>query len=569
MHIATPSIKNSLLIAVALFVCISSQLYVSAANLIVSPSSVSTSVGRTFKVDFNVTNNTEAINAVSLDATFPKDALEVISISKTGSFMSLWAEEPTFSNEKGTISLEGVALNPGYSKATGKVITVTFKAKEAGNVSIVIKEGAVLLNDGNATDVLKTTGSALVYIGEEGNVVEKEPVELSLPVITSPTHPDSTAWYSRRDASFEWKISSNVTSVRTVYSDKETDNPSRVYTPPVASRSFTVDEDGIFYMKVQFKNADGWGAVSTYKFQIDTQAPTIDQATFPDGSVTTNITPSLVINSSDTLSGIKTISLSIDGGQAIEMTKEDSGIYRLPRQSPGKHTVIITVTDQAGNSSTASLDYTIQAINPPLITEYSRKVEFDSQLKVVGASYPNSRVEVTLTNKNGEALIRDVTTDEVGVFSLTWKDKIPSGVYEMKVRVFDSKGAVSDFTNIKVIEVERMLLLRFGIFVMNWLSVILIIVIALLAVIATLWYAFVQFNLFRRNVKRKLREVENTLEMNVSALRRDVEEFHDVLVKAEKKRELTKEEQAIMKKFKKRLEVIEQEIEKKLEEAIK
>jgi hypothetical protein len=41
-----------------------------------------------------------------------------------------------------------------------------------------------------------------------------------------------------------------------------------------------------------------------------------------------------------------------------------------------------------------------------------------------------------------------------------------------------------------------------------------------------------------------------------------------VLVKAERKRELTKEEQAILKKFKKRLEITEKEIEKKLEQTV-
>ncbi len=135
-----------------------------AANLTVSPSSVSTKVGKTFTVDIIVNNNIEAINAVSALVSYPSDALSITSVSKTGSFISLWAEEPIFSNEKGTLSLEGVALNPGFSKATGKVISVTFKALQEGNVSISIKSGSVLANDGNATDVLKTTGAAFVYI---------------------------------------------------------------------------------------------------------------------------------------------------------------------------------------------------------------------------------------------------------------------------------------------------------------------------------------------------------------------------------------------------------------------
>ncbi len=536
-----------------------------AANLVLSPSSVTTTVGKNFKVDIVVNNNLDAINAVSALLSFPKDAVEVVSTSKSGSFITLWAEEPNFSNEKGTVSLEGVALNPGFNKATGNVLSVTFKAKQAGNITLSIKEGSVLANDGNATDVLKTTGAALIYINEVETAVQK--TESVVPVITSPTHEDSNKWYSRRDATFEWKIPEGVTAVRTLYGENEKETPTKVYEPPVSNRSFTVDEDGVFYMHVQFKTRSGWGSVSTYKFQIDSQAPESLKASFPDGSITTNLTPNLLVQAEDTKSGISKITISIDNGQAVEYPIDTTNLYRLPKQAPGNHTVIVNALDGAGNTSSVSLDFTVQAITPPIITEYTRKVDFDNTFKVVGATYPQSTVEVALTDKNSQTFIKDVASNESGVFSLVWNEKLASGVYEMKVRVLDSRGAVSEYTDTRVIEVERMMLVRFGIFVMNWLSVILIIIIAVLAVIGTLWYSFIQFNRFRRGVRRKLREVESTLEVNVAALRRDVEEFHDVLVKAERKRELTKEEQAILKKFKKRLEIIEQEIEKKLEAA--
>lgn len=537
-----------------------------AANLTVSPASVRTAPGKTFKVEVTVTNNVESINAVSAEMSFPSDALEVVSISKSGSFINLWAEEPSFSNTTGLISLEGVALNPGYDKSSGKVITITLKAKQAGNVNLSFKDASVLANDGKATDVLKTKTGALIYIEEGEEVVPV--VETVVPVITSPTHADSNTWYSRRDATFEWKVPEGVTAIRTIYSEKEKDTPSKVYDPPVSNRSFTVDSDGIFYMHVQFKNKSGWGGITTYKFQIDSEAPESLKASLPDGSVTTNLSPSLLIQGEDTKSGLNKITLSVDSATPVEFPIDPSNLYRLPKQAPGNHTVVINAFDGAGNSSSVSLDYTIQAIAPPVVTEYTRKVDFDNSFKIVGATYPQSKVEVTLTDKNSQVFTKDTSSNETGVFSLVWDERLSSGVYEMRARVLDSRGAVSEYTDTRVIEVERMMLVRFGIFVMNWLSVILIIIIAVLAVLATLWFSFVQFNRFRRRVKRKLKEVENTLEVNVAALRRDIEEFHDILVKAERKRELTKEEQAILKKFKKRLEIIEKEIEQKLESAV-
>lgn len=538
---------------------------VRAANLSFSPSSVTTKVGKTFTIDLVVTNNIDAINAASALVTYPANSLSIVSVSKVGSFISLWAEEPVFSNEKGTLRLEGVALNPGFDKSTGKIISVTFKALEEGNVSIAVKSGSVLANDGNATDVLKTTGAAFVYIGD--SIVETPIKETVVPVITSPTHPDSALWYGRRDASFEWKLPEGVTAVRTVYSDKETSVPSKVYDPPVSNRSFTVDVDGIMYMAVQFKNKSGWGAISRYTFKVDSQAPETLKASFPDGSLTTNQTPAILVLAEDLLSGVKMITMSIDNGKPIEFPLDVTNIYHLPKQNSGNHTVVINAIDNAGNSSTVSLDYTIQTISPPVITEYTKKVDFDTKFKVVGATYPKSTVEVTLTDTDGVISVATIPTTDSGVFSLLWNETLQSGVYEMKARVLDSRGSVSEYTENRVILVERMVLVRFGIFVMNWLSVILIIIVATLMVCGTLWYALVQFSQFRRRVRRNLLEVENTLHVNVKALRQDTEEFHDVLVKAERKRDLTKEETTILKKFKKRLLITEKEIEKKLEDA--
>ena len=558
--------RVSLSVIIFFIYCLISVDISYAANLSISPSSVITKVGKTFTVDLVVNNNIDAINAASAVVSFPSDSLQVTSISKAGSFITLWAEEPAFSNDKGTVILEGVALNPGFNKATGKIITITFKALQAGNVSVAIKSGSVLANDGNATDVLKTTGAALIYINEDTKEVTVK--ETLVPVITSPTHPDSALWYGRRDASFEWKLPGGVTAIRTAYSDKDTVTPNKVYDPPVSNRSFTVDTDGTMYMAVQFKNSSGWGAVTRYRFQIDTTSPESLKVSFPDGAVTTNQTPAVLVLADDSLSGMSKITMSIDNGQSLEFPIDPSNLYHLPKQNAGNHTVVINAVDNAGNISTVALDYTIQTISPPVITEYTKKVDFDNKFKVVGATYPKSTVEIILTDTDGNVATSKISSSDTGVFTLLWDKRLDSGVYEMKARVFDGRGSVSDYSENRVIVVERMILVRFGIFVMNWLSVILIIIIATLMVLATLWYSLVQFARFRRRVRRNLAEVENTLHVNVKALRTDTNEFHDILVKAERKRELTKEETMILKKFKKRLEITEKEIEKKLEAAI-
>ncbi len=538
-----------------------------AANIILSPLNINTKVGKTFTVDVLVSSNKDNINAASGLINFPADVLSVSSISKTGSFINLWAEEPSYSNTAGTVSFEGVALNPGFSGSTGKVITITFKAKDAGNVNLLMKSGSVLANDGNATNVLGTLAGAFVIIDEDAPQEVQPPVKSeSIPVITSSTYPDSKKWYPSREASFEWAVPSTVSAVRTLYSEKENASPSKVYDPPINNRSFTSDSDGIMYMHVQFKNGSTWGTVSHYKFQIDTEGPESLTASFPDGVVTTNQTPAVLILTEDKLSGIDYITMSIDGGELVKYSVEPSHLYHLPKQPSGKHSVVINSVDFAGNKSTVTLEYTIQAIAIPIITEYTKNVDYENLFKVSGTTYPQSIVEVILTDRNGETQSDTVKSNDAGVFHLTWSKKIENGVFEMKARVIDAKGAMSDYTNTKVVVVDHVALVRLGIFVMNWLSVVLILILVSITIVGTFWYSIVQFSRFRRKVRRTITEVESTLKTNVVALRRDTEEFHTLLVKAEKKRELTKEEQAILKKFKKRLEITEKEIDKKLEQ---
>lgn len=540
-----------------------------AANLILSPAKGTHAVGETFSVNLYVSDNRDPINAISSIITFSTDTLELTSVRKTGSLITMWAEEPSFSNDTGRASFQGVVLNPGYSGVQGKAITLSFRAKKPGTGIVTILSGAVLANDGEATNVLGTLGSATFTLQNSvsGDANPPDSTSDSLaPQIKSSSYPDSTKWYNSREASFEWQIPETITAVRTLYDDSDQSVPTRVYDPPVNNRSFTVDRDGVQYMHVQFKAPDGWGDVSTFKFQVDTIAPYDLKVSFPDGNVTYNPKPGALITATDTTSGIGAIGLTIDGDKEVTYPYSPTNLYIFPKKSAGKHTAVVNVYDKAGNKASTQVTYTIDQINPPTITDYTRNVELGNPFVVTGTTYPQAIVEVTLTDINTTQTSQSITADDKGVFSLAWTKPMSTGAYEMKARAIDSKGAISDYTDNKLVRFDHIALIRFGIFIMNWLSLILIFIIAAVLVVATLWYSLMQFSRFRRRVRRTMKEAENSLKANVLALRRDTEEFHTLLVKTEKKRELTKEESAILKKFKKRLDQTELEIEKKLEQ---
>jgi hypothetical protein len=130
-----------------------------AAGLNLSPSSGNYNVGDTIKVRIVLVSSDQSANAVSSSLTFSKNVLTLSSVSKTNSLISLWAQEPSYSNANGTADMEGVILN-GYTGSNATILTLFFKAKATGAANIKFTSSSVLANDGQGTNILNSIGQA-------------------------------------------------------------------------------------------------------------------------------------------------------------------------------------------------------------------------------------------------------------------------------------------------------------------------------------------------------------------------------------------------------------------------
>ncbi len=139
-------------------------MHAQAATLSLSPAAVRTQVGRTVTVRVLVNSAGQSINAVSGQLTFSNDLLTLTGLSKSG-IVSLWAQEPTYSNIAGTVSFQGVILNGYTGGATVLVLTFRTKGEGTASVSFANNGDSVLLNDGQGTDVLNGTSGATIAIG--------------------------------------------------------------------------------------------------------------------------------------------------------------------------------------------------------------------------------------------------------------------------------------------------------------------------------------------------------------------------------------------------------------------
>lgn len=109
-------------------------------------------IGQNFETIVGV-NTINPINAVEAAISFPADNLEVVSISKENSILTLWVKESYFSNASGTIGFSGVLTGGAGFSGASEILIITFKSKKLGEAKIYFTNAEILASDGEGTDI--------------------------------------------------------------------------------------------------------------------------------------------------------------------------------------------------------------------------------------------------------------------------------------------------------------------------------------------------------------------------------------------------------------------------------
>lgn len=350
------------------FACVLAPLFASAATMSAAPGRTSVSVGDTVNVTVTVSSQGEALNAISGTLSFPSNLLSVVSVSRASSILTLWVQEP--SSSSGTVSWSGLVPNPGWSGYSGTVLVIQFRARATGTATFSFVSSAVLANDGQGTNILTGTAPGSLAIGPASAPppASATPPSSSAedspgPIISSPTHPDQSAWYNRSDGVFEWTNARGVTAVRLGYDTDPDGEPLVSYSPPISRKELELEE-GIWYFHVQERDAGGWGPGATYRVQVDTVPPEPFSIAFPEGTSAEESVP-VRFGTTDRLSGIDRYVVSIDGEERVVGAAEEGGVYELTAR-PGTHAVSVTAYDKAGNAASAHGSFTIEAGPSPI-----------------------------------------------------------------------------------------------------------------------------------------------------------------------------------------------------------
>jgi hypothetical protein len=553
---------------IATFSFLTLYLQANSASISLLPASGLYTVGQNIPITMYVTGNSEAINAVSGQLSFSKDMLQISSIVKDGSIIKLWAEEPTFSNKAGTINLAGVVFN-GFNNAKGKIVTINFTAKRTGQASVLFSSGSVLANDGEATNVLEDLNGASLTIaeGDKNPKPSTSPSTNALtptaPIITSATHPNTDSWYTAITATFAWDPPSDVVDVRGSLDAIPNSVPTETYGTGIKTRTINIPSDGVYYFHLQYKNTLGWGAITHYPVKLDTVRPEVLSIKLIGDKEKLRALPSFIINAKDKTSGIASFGMKLDYEDVVSIAPQgEDTIYTISGIAPGKHTLIVRALDKAGNATMDSIDFEVIPLEKPIITSYKDTLLQGDKIEILGKTkYASSTVEVVYVDDQNNEYKDSTATNYNGDFAMTYLPHLKAGIYQMKARVIDnSDGAQSYYTDPKRVTIKSVEPFSLGTFILNWLSLILIAIVATFLILLILWYSYRKFREIKNRIARRMNRAEALLPRDIEELTKNLVENHDMLMAVAENRDLTKEEDAMLENLKRQLETTDKDL---------
>ncbi|BCE03605.1 right-handed parallel beta-helix repeat-containing protein [Marinicellulosiphila megalodicopiae] len=184
-------------------------------------------------------------------------------------------------------------------------------------------------------------------------------------------------------------------------------------------------------------------------FQYITDGPVISNVSIEQNTSISR--PELISANSTAILGVSTIALHVDGAVWEEQAAEDLSVWFDPRSlNNGIHELKVVAIDRAGHISEVARNVVIgldAPSAPVLTTPINNLVTVEDVVNISGYAEAFMNVKVRL---NG-AVVGDITTDEMGLFSLT-DISINEGESSILATAVDTVGVSSQSNEIVVIK---------------------------------------------------------------------------------------------------------------------
>jgi hypothetical protein len=525
------------------------------ATLYLSPSSGTKTVGSTFSVGIKVNSGGNVINAAEGTLSYDGTILETVNTSKSGSIFPFWTAEPSASG--GTIRFGGGLPPPAYNGSSGHIISVTFRAKKAGEAKINFTSGAVLANDGKGTNIISGMGGASFTIGAASTkpatpaAPEKpsEPVkpvekDYNKPVIKSSTHPDQDLWYKEKEVNFSWEMPAGVSGVSIAFGQEEFVDPGPSSDGEFSEKTYTVEKDGVWHLHLKLKDASRWGTIGHYQVKVDSTPP--EELSFEIIEAAPGEWPTLKFAASDALSGLSKYLIYIGSleHQSHDLSPDEESL-ELSGLGVGDHVAMIRVLDKAGNERVETVKFRIEPIPAPVILNYQAELKSSDNFYISGTAESAATTTIHIERDGKIILSADTTVDSNGNWFYIFENKLENGRYGVWAESVNKNGIGSLPSEKKTFLVTPPVFMVIGDYIINYFTVFVsLLFLTILIVLFIFWI----IALIRKKLKKETVEIEEVLHRNALEMRKAIETEVDSIIASKLKADKLKAKSRLLDK---------------------
>ncbi|MFM2183471.1 MAG: hypothetical protein RJB61_1765, partial [Actinomycetota bacterium] len=295
------------------------------------------------------------------------------------------------------------------------------------------------LTEGSHTLTITSTDA----LGNVGTATYTFTVDVTLPLISiddpkpalNTQATSATFTFSATDTGGTGVVEYRCSLDSALEADFSTCTSTKTYAGPLS--------DGLHTFRVQAKDAAGnWSLVASYQWRVDTTKPTVTISTKPVNPIS-SASALFGFTIADTNgSGVQSVTCKLDTGSAVPCTySAETGYSRsYSGLSDGEHTVLVTVTDNAGNVETASYTWRVDTTNPAVEITAGSKPSNPTTATTANFAWTQSD-----TDGSGVKTIecRLDSADYAACTSPKELTGLSDGLHTFSVRITDNAGNVS------------------------------------------------------------------------------------------------------------------------------
>lgn len=135
-------------------------------SLYFPPLSEDPRMGRNFTVILKADSLSQKVTAINGELSYSDEKLQIIGISKVGSIISLWRQEPTPRTSSGKIVFQGDVAGSGFIGNGGTVFSIIFKPKSSGVASILWSGSEAFGDPGKKNNIISNLENLDFSIGK-------------------------------------------------------------------------------------------------------------------------------------------------------------------------------------------------------------------------------------------------------------------------------------------------------------------------------------------------------------------------------------------------------------------